>query len=737
MKNDTFGEWQRALFGQTGAHRRVDSARSIDRGAGSLTSGDAKQCTPHDPVSGRYVGRSMAWGSARHELELRIDIDARDPNSIATNCVSGDVYEVQEPHPGQPAPRTYSYSWIVDEPHVEWSPCSVVVTGEVRRWKGQHPSGKTDLKLTVRWSSRRIEDAQAVFIVDAETRTRYTCKKTSDCFRDLKLEVGVCKSVNKAPLQPSYNTRWHSVRPVDTPERLLSIERAYWEAGVAVTINQESSEVDDSTAQYHTWSDAELHDAMERYFSAYGGPWPKWEMWGLLAGNYDEDGVAGIMFDVAAQYGGAGQAPERQGFAVFRNHEWFQDLVGGVPANDAQAAAMRAFLYSFVHEAGHAFNLLHSWDKERPDALSWMNYDWKFDQRNGTDSFYRNFLFEFDDPELRHIRHGDLLSVMMGGDPWASGGHLEARTEAWAQDNGNAPVELILRSKGYFDLMEPVIVELSVRNRSALPVDLNTLLKPEFGSTAIFIQCPDGKTVQYDPVSCKMAAADVKTLAPETEDGEGHDRHNDTMFISYGRGGFYFAQPGEYRVRAVYRGRASGGILIPSNIARIRIGQLPPRVNQQAAYEYFTYQAGMSLYLHGSRSPTLTEGMQTLETLARDHSDTLLGAKIAGRIAPNIARPFFRIDKNNALTQAHPGDPEEALKLTEPAVTVFRKLKGDEAKATNITYHKLVRTRTALLEDLGQTGQAKQEAAELLRDLGKRGVKKAVLNDIKRYKESL
>ena len=49
---------------------------------------------------------------------------------------------------------------------------------------------------------------------------------------------------------------------------------------------------------------------------------------------------------------------------------------------------MRQFLYTWVHEAGHAFNFLHSWDKGRPDALSWMNYDWRYDQRNGADTFW-------------------------------------------------------------------------------------------------------------------------------------------------------------------------------------------------------------------------------------------------------------------------------------------------------------------------------------------------------------
>ena len=96
------------------------------------------------------------------------------------------------------------------------------------------------------------------------------------------------------------------------------------------------------------------------------------------------------------------------------------DLVNGPPQNQDEAWAARHFLYTWVHEAGHAFNFLHSWDKGRPDSLSWMNYDSKYDQRNPTLGFWKKFAFRFDDDELIHLRHGNRASVIMGGDPWSS-----------------------------------------------------------------------------------------------------------------------------------------------------------------------------------------------------------------------------------------------------------------------------------------------------------------------------
>ncbi|NIN69588.1 MAG: hypothetical protein GTO63_33880, partial [Anaerolineae bacterium] len=161
----------------------------------------------------------------------------------------------------------------------------------------------------------------------------YSCDRKSSAFREVTLEVDVCQSVNTQPILPSYDTQAHSNRPSDLPQRTLTIEEAYDEAGIDVTINPTRSIIDDTALPDTNWLPSELHDAMETYFSRISGSWPKWHLWGLLASGVFEDpvigllpGVAGIMFDAAAAYGGAGEPPERQGCAVFRNHWWFNDL---------------------------------------------------------------------------------------------------------------------------------------------------------------------------------------------------------------------------------------------------------------------------------------------------------------------------------------------------------------------------------------------------------------------------
>jgi hypothetical protein len=562
----------------------------------------------------------------------------------------------------------------------------------------------------------------------------FTCRRSSECFRSLELEMAVCSSVNTAllgPLRPSYDTRWHNNRPANLPGRMLSIETAYRETGVDVSIAPNVTVIDDSAPQFRTWTAAELHDAMESHFSRFGGTWPNWALWGLMTGSYEESGVGGILFDAAAAgRGGNGTEPERRGLAVFRSHSWFNDLVTGTPQNQEQAAAARQFLYTWVHEAGHAFNFLHSWDKARPDSLSWMNYDWRYDQRNGQDSFWKQFAFRFDDDELIHLRHGNRASVIMGGDPWSSGSHLEAPDLAMAQMQGEPPLELTIRAQPYFDLLEPVLLEVRLRNLlTDAPVVIDKRLAPEYGGVVVHIQGPDDHIVRYDPVMCAMGTPQSATLAPSKPDQQGNDRFSRDIFITYGASGFHFDRPGEYRIRAVYQGH--GDLLVTSNTLRIRISAPDFAGSEPPCPRLFPDQVGLSLYLQGSRSPFLSKGVEILQDLTDRYKDSLLGTNVAIALAHGVSRPFFRaVDESQSgggprkmVMTAH-ADPNEALKLTEPPLKLLRE-RSD--KLLNLTYARVVRRRAEYHKAAGTPGKAKGELSELGRDLAARGANPPVI----------
>lgn len=672
------------------------------------------------PLAGRYL------------LDLRIDIDERYANSPVLNRVSGDGYELNSFRlPGRPAKvwRVYQESWICDHPQVDWQGCRVVITGPIRYWQGTHPV--TTMEISIPWTALTVGPARVTLRQSGGAEAVFSGNRQSDSFRAVNMEIDVCNSVNQAPIVPSYDTDAHNTRPTDLPQRRLTIEEVYREAGVAVAVSGTPEVIDDSAAGFATWSPAELHDAMEQHFSQFGGTWPKWQMWGLLAGTYDNASVGGVMFDAAAVYGGAGVPPERQGFAVFRKHQWFNSLPAGNPANQTEAEALRKYLYTWVHEAGHAYNLLHSWNKSRPDSLSWMNYDWRYDQRNGADSFWANFRMRFDDEELAHIRHGDRASVMMGGDAWATGGHLESPVGAKTLVEGQVPLELLVRSKEYFEFMEPVNVELRLRNLLPdVPVDIDARLAPEFGTVLVHIRRPDGRTIEYAPILWHLGTPNPMTLQPAAAP-TGSERHSEEISLTYGGFGFHFDQPGQYFVRATYQG--AGDVVVTSNVHRLRIGAPMSKDEDRTGQDFFSYEVGMSLYLRDARSPYLVKGKETLDAMSERFADTLVGAKVASTLAMSETRPFYRL-KEHRLEVQQAADPQRALQLSGQAVTVYRQ---HPQKALNLGYRKAVEQHALLLADQGQEGAARQEVQVLQKDLAARGVHAPVIAQLDTLAESV
>ncbi|HWW61460.1 MAG TPA: hypothetical protein VN181_08845 [Thermoanaerobaculia bacterium] len=707
---------------------------------------------PIPAISGSYRGPLTSGGTQR--LDLRIDVDARIDDGAVLRRVSGDIFRVDKvAMPGKPPKETevYQESWILEQPQVKATSDAVTITGAIRYWNAIHPKTTASIRVPLQPAGAA---AQVTLQRQASPPMAFVCAPAGRFFRSLNLEVDVCKSVSAEPTLPKYATHSLKQRPPGLSNRELTLERVYGEAGVELVVRSEGRTIiDDTVPGFAAWTDTELHNAMEHHFTQYKGAWPKWEMWGLVAGAYHDDLVGGVMFDYAGAEGSAHKAPERQGFAVFRKHFWFDSLVAN-PKTEAQFEAARRFLWLFTHESGHAFNLLHSFDKNRENALSWMNYVESYDALHKEGAFWSGFRFSFDDEELLHIRHGNRSSVIMGGDPFSSGGHAEAPPGAehlrmppgaMTSISGEAPLEILVRSEQYFQFLEPVSVEIRARNLLPIPLSVSATLHPEHGSVTIYIRRPDGRIVEYMPISCKLAPDRTVTLgAAGAHDST--DRHSRTVFVSYGRYGFYFDEPGQYSIRAVYHG--PGNLLIPSNVQRVRVGHPKTEEADRLAQDFFSYESGVSLYLGGSHSQFLTGGMNTLLDVVDRHAKTLAGAKIAARVARGIGMPFhdFGYDDDAvspktmdaepqlSLRRSTSGDPEEALRLIDIAMKTFDR---HPSARLSIPIERAVRTRAYMLVRMGKPEEARDELIDLAGDLDKAGVKAGVVQQIQRDAERI
>jgi hypothetical protein len=344
--------------------------------------------------SGRYRGRLGGF-----ELELRVDVDRVRP----MRKVSGDFYSISG------GTVTYFGSFIVDNPVITITTAQVTCRG-LGRFTFSAGAPVVQVTIPRRFIFQPPASAQVQFFTQAGSPgATYTCAFESVYFRTVQLETDSISDVT-TPVFNTYNT---GALPSGGPARNLSVASAYAEAGIDMRPTTGTNVIDISVAGANTtWSDAELHAAMERHFTLFRNV-PQWAVWLVVAQNHDfGPGLLGIMFD---QLG-----PQRQGCAVFH-----RGLGGTTPQQ------LRLQLQTYVHELGHCFNLLHSFQKslaippgvDRPNSLSWMNYPWLY-PLGGEAAFWANFPFQFDDGEIIHLRHAFRNNIVIGGNPFRVGSGL-------------------------------------------------------------------------------------------------------------------------------------------------------------------------------------------------------------------------------------------------------------------------------------------------------------------------
>ena len=659
------------------------------------------------PLSGRYSGLMTAPVAGQKRLELRVDVDG---SNGLRQLVSGDVYDVDNTGP-TPLNR-YTSSWIVDPPKVQSGTTATQISGCVRFWKSPDVSASIDIQIPPGGPA-------AVTLTRDGVVETYTCDYSGAEFREVNLEVRVCQSVAPERL-PDYDITSHPDHPAGLVSRRMTVETAFEEAGVLVSVASGSSAINDTAATFASWSQQELHDMMETEFAAIRSDWPRWSLWALIAGTNGVD--AGFMFDQVE--------PERQGFAVFRSPAFGLLPAVDTSENAGELAALRFYLFTWVHEMGHAFNMVHSRDKYRSAALSWMNEPVIFD--GGATSFWTQFPFQFDLQELEHIRHGDMSAVIMGGDAWGTDGHLSLYDDRESPDAGEAysddRFELLVRGSTQFDFMTPVRIELRLRNCSAHPLLIDARLQSQDGNTTVLIRRLDGTlegdVAQYWPMTRRLREPVERELAPATEVEPFADRYSEELDLTYGRNGFYFDKPGDYVVQALYRTRE--GRVVQSNMLHLTVAS-PDAEGDKLRQAFFQHNVGKCLYLQGSHSPHLKGAMDTLRTVVNHYSQTAGGARLVEAIATGIAAPFFRV-VDHEVVRFKPANYEGALDFTTDALKV---LESTDDKALNLVHGRLGVARSRWRRAINDIDGANAELERLLSRLGQRGVHQSVLDDLR------
>jgi len=667
------------------------------------------------PITGRYMPEPSVPDGSGEYLDLRIDVDG----VASSRRVSADTFSICDR--GRPA---YGHSWVMDHPIVAPpGEGEVLIAGSITFRAGEDGStGEVGARAAVRV---RIDGSEAhVTVSRTSGEQTYRCPRRSDALRSFDLTIDVCERAN-GPHQPEYHTG-ELEAPSGVAPRPLRLETAFAEAGIDARVTVRPSRIDDAE-HFKGWSDAELNDLFERQFlsETSSEAWPRWSMWGLVATVHEVGRrLSGVMLHNRGQH--------RQGFVIFRGAEVFAGLTASeaVFGRGLIAKSRRRYLFTWVHEAGHVFNLPHS-----DSDLSWMS-------ARPESEFFDRFQFTFSEGELRHLRHGALPEVAMGGNVFTgddphltSGGAGSAEDFPVVEVDENPPVELRLRSRPHFDFMAPIKVEARLRTLRHRPCRIDARLNPECGRLVVYIQRPDNRVLRYTPIARKTVTRVTRVLERTTAT-RGEERCSTDLDLTYGSHGFYFAMPGEYVIRGYYYGAA--GRPIVSKPLRLHVGECRPE-DAQLALRFFTDDVGMCLYLRGSRAERLQSALAVLHELIGKRQGDVAGADLALSIVRGLTTPFFGICRQNGrrktfkLELLEDADHKRALDLTEPALETY-KSKGTES--TNSSHRRLVYARARAWKGNKQPEQAVRELKDLYSHLRTR-VNPLVLGDIQKFARRL
>jgi hypothetical protein len=467
----------------------------------------------------------------------------------------------------------------------------------------------------------------------------------------------------------SYNT---GTLPSGGASRTLSVVSSYAEAGIEMQPSSATNQVSVAGAGIDArWSNAELHASMEQQFSLWKND-AQWKVWLLVATLHEEGaGLRGIMFDQ--------QGKQRQGCAVFH------DVIGG-----SSAEPQRAALRTYVHELGHCFNLLHSWQKSlavppapnRLDALSWMNYVQNYP--GGATAYWAAFPFQFDDPEIVHLRHAFRNNVIMGGNNFAFGAAEFDTQPFYEQIENNSGLELKLDARKSFALCEPVVVEIKLYVTDKRGRRVHSNLHPKNGFVQIAIQKPGGQIVPYRPLITQCVEPELVVL------DETNPSIYASAYVGYGKDGFYFDQTGLYRIRAIYY--ALDGSEVVSNVLDVRVRNPLNKEDEEVADLYFGDEQGTLFYLLGSDSENLQKGNDAFQEVLTKHKKHPLAvyAELANGI--NATRNFKTIEADKDLTERAP-QPAESVPLLKQVVDASQGDAGVDNITLNMAMRRLIRAQ--------------------------------------------
>lgn len=575
--------------------------------------------------------------------DLRLDVDGMYPQMVA----SGTIY----------SGLTRRIHWIANLRRTRTDR----YTGHIWYKNGSAswlPHTNVTIRVRRSWFSNQ-RNATVTFTGSGAPNRVRTYRWKSFSFHPVEFEYD---NVSGTTPVTQINTGDHPNRPAGMATGPLSLEAVYRRAGFQVSVSPNSGSIPIAGAGGNQrWSDAEMHDAMQIYWSRFKDR-PQWALWVLFASLHEQGtSLGGIMFDDIGPN-------HRQGTALFND-----SFINTAPGGDAAPAAWvrRMKFWTAAHEMGHSFNLAHSWQKalvyqgngpwiplaNEPEARSFMNYPFRV--AGGETAFFSDFEFGFSDSELLFMRHAPERFVQMGNAEWFDDHGFEQ-----AEVKAGSPYKLELRTHRtlpYFEFLESVVTELKLSNASTEPIIVNENVLESPGLMVIIKK--RGQPAQtWHPFAEYCYNGAKKVLMPSPSPDRTGEAVYGPLKLTGGVGGWQISEPGYYTVQVAI---SVGDQDIVSNPLEVRVA--PPKGfdEELLAQDFFTEDVARVLTFSGSRH------LEAANDTLREVVDRLGGTRAARHAQVALATPStlsYKLLEIDEGARAPDTDPSEGIKFAVSSV---------------------------------------------------------------------
>lgn len=677
-------------------------------------------------VSGLYQWPSRPWAAVSEQL--RLDVDGTYPQMVA----SGTIRRLF----GLGNRAAHWIANLTSTGRRSWSGAIWFKDSE-----GGYPFPYTNVAIQV--SGGGIFNpytATVTFSGGGSANRVVVFENKSPWFHKVEFEFDRADGVTAVT---SVQTHAHPNRPATLPNWNLSIQTVFSRAGFDVEKSGRDSVVPLTGAGTDAlWSDNELHDAIQTYWSRFANT-AQWSMWTFFAFKHigypdlgiGPDDLGGVMFDFIGP-------TQRQGTAIF-NGSFIKNAPPGDPASAAWVQRNR--FWTAVHEMGHCFNLAHSWQKsltdngdapwiplaDEPEARSFMNYPSNVD--GGQTAFFADFEYRFSDAELLFMRHAPERFVQMGNADWFDHHGFQ---QANVSPEPKFKLELrVNRDKPIFEFMEPVVLELKLTNISGGPQLIHENLLAQLDEMTVIVKKSNRPARQFMPYAQYCFVHRNGALMPD-------ESAYASLFVSAGRGAWYIDEPGYYTVQLALHFDNED---VVSNALSLRVA--PPRGYEEEflAQELFTDDVGRILAFDGTRY--FSAGNDTLREITEKLSDRRVA--VHARVA--LAIPLMGEYKQLVLPSDRQRDLRPAaevggkFKLSHPKIDEVRRELSvaliDQAETAAVTLGHIdtkyyTDQFSKCLAEHGETKEAAEAQDTLHQTLARRKVLPAVLEKIKDRRDS-